>query len=232
MMDYSSPVLLQARLLLGKKLGLLRPVVGFFRRVRHANYEERFEQAILSSISPNDTVWDIGANRGFYTQRFAKLAASGMVVAFEPSPATFRKLKDAVGSAPNVHLENVALAEEAGEFPFFVSDDNCHEDSLFSGNSGTRKCVSVRTAKADSFLSMFPPNVIKIDVEGFELEVIRGMAEALKQPKLKDVFIEVHFSILSDRGHKDAPRLIVDLLKVAGMRVKWLDPSHLAASRI
>lgn len=230
-MDYSSPVLLQARLLLGKKLGLLRPMVGFFRRMRHADYEERFGQALLKSVSANDTVWDIGANRGFYTQQFAKLAASGTVVAFEPSPATFRNLEETVGSTPNVHLENVALSEEDGESSFFVSDSSSFEDSLFSGNDGSRKCVSVRTARADSFLAQFPPSVIKIDVEGFELEVIRGMAEVLQQPKLKNVFVEVHFSILSDRGLQNAPKQIVDLLKHAGMRVAWLDPSHLVASR-
>jgi FkbM family methyltransferase len=229
-MDYSHPVLLRIRLFLGKKLGLLRPIVGFIRRERGAHYEEGFESALLKSISTNDIVWDIGANIGFYTRKFAELASSGMTVAFEPSPKSFNTLKEAVGSMPNVHLENIALAEQDGEASFFISK-NSDEDGLFSGAESSRARISVRTARADSFLLRFPPNIIKVDVEGFELEVLRGMSEILKQPHLKYIYIEVHFSVLSYRGQADAPTQIVSLLKGAGMFVKWLDPSHLVASR-
>jgi FkbM family methyltransferase len=229
-MDYSNHLLLQIRLLLGKKLGLLRPIVRFVRRIRHANYEEQFDFALLKSVSASDTVWDVGANKGYYTEQLARLVPSGAIVAFEPSPETFNYLNDTFGSMPNVHLENVALSDQDGEVSFFISN-NSHEDSLFNKADGLRPCVLVRAAKADSFLHLFPPDVVKIDVEGFELEVMRGMSEVLLSSRLKCIFIEVHFSILADRGQKNAPKEIVALLKDAGMSVKWLDPSHLVATR-
>ena len=78
----------------------------------------------------------------------------------------------------------------------------------------------------------FPPNVIKIDVEGFELEVLKGMRDILISAQLKYLFMEMHFSILADRhGHADAPKAITDQLRRASMHVNWLDPSHLVASR-
>src|SRR5580700_6082906 len=147
-MDYSTPIYLHMRWFLGNKLGLLRPMVRFIRRVRRARYEERFDAALLKSISPSDTVWDIGANKGYYTGKMVDLVSAGSIIAFEPSPKTFGYLKEIFGTTPNVHLENVALAGQDGEASFFVSDSS-GEDSLFNRPNGSRACVLVRTAKAD-----------------------------------------------------------------------------------
>jgi hypothetical protein len=57
------------------------------------------------------------------------------------------------------------------------------------------------------------------------------MSDILLSGQLKYPFIEVHFSILADRGQAGAPREIVHLIKQAGMHIDWLDPSHLVASR-
>ena len=91
--------------------------------------------------------------------------------------------------------------------------------------------VKVHVARAISYAERFPPNVIKIDVEGFELEVLTGMAQFLASPTLRSLFIEVHFSILSERGRTEAPRKIVHRFRLTGFNVKWLDPSHLVAQR-
>jgi predicted methyltransferase len=120
--DYSNPILWGVRLLLGRKLGVLRPIVGLSRRIRRRSYEADFDAALMKCIRPGWTVWDVGANEGYYTSKFSRAVESGTVVAFEPSPRTFERLKKQFGLTPNVRLENVALADKDGEASFFVSD--------------------------------------------------------------------------------------------------------------
>ena len=76
-----------------------------------------------------------------------------------------------------------------------------------------------------------PPNVLKIDVEGFELDVLQGMPKQLASPLLKHIFIEVHFTLLEERGLDGVPSQIERLLRAAGFAVEWLDPSHIHARR-
>lgn len=229
-MDYSNPFLLRVRFFLGRKLKVLRPIVRLVRRLQGYNYEAAFDTALIKCISASDTVWDVGANEGYYTAKFSNKVASGTVVAFEPSPRTFALLQKKFEQFPNVRLENVALADRNGEASFFVSDSSV-EDSLFNRAASTNTEVKVRTARGDSWVSHFPPNVIKIDVEGFELDVLKGMEDVLVSPQMRHVFIEVHFSILADRGQPGAPKEIVQRLERTGFSVEWLGPSHLVGHR-
>ncbi len=74
------------------------------------------------------------------------------------------------------------------------------------------------------------PNVIKIDVESFEEEVLKGLDRTLTRPELRSVLVEVHFAQLEQRGQMYAPARIEELLRGKGFKVVWLDPSHLAAN--
>jgi hypothetical protein len=75
------------------------------------------------------------------------------------------------------------------------------------------------------------PNVVKIDVEGFELEVLSGMKQILANRALKAVGIEVHFKLLQERGLTRAPRQMESLLQEAGFLCSWPDSSHIFAVR-
>lgn len=75
------------------------------------------------------------------------------------------------------------------------------------------------------------PNAIKIDVEGFEVEVLQGLGPHLAAPTLRVIGVEVHFGILKERGMADAPQRIERLLARNGFRVQWPDSSHLLALR-
>jgi Methyltransferase FkbM domain len=71
----------------------------------------------------------------------------------------------------------------------------------------------------------------KIDVEGFEYEVLEGLDEYIKNLELRLMGIEVHFSILKERGVPQVPQQIETLLQRHGFSVSWPDSSHIIAVR-
>jgi len=235
-MDYSSPLLLSARNF-GRKLGVLRPLQRMIRKLRGDGYEESFERALLTGISAGDIVWDIGANVGLYTRKFSELAGPhGKIVAFEPGPQTFVTLRANVAGCANVVCQQVALSDFTGEADFHItSEENSPVNGLARRDGIPVSSVQiVKVSTGDAFVTSNPqlaPNKLKIDVEGFEYEVLKGMETTLRSPSLRGVFIEVHFTSLAERGLADAPRQMIEQLKKAGFSVRWTDASHLEAMR-
>jgi hypothetical protein len=73
---------------------------------------------------------------------------------------------------------------------------------------------------------------MKIDVEGFEDEVLEGMPRVLADPRLRAIFLEVHFKLLEQRGKAEAPIHIERMLQSLGFNTRWFkDRSHLQALR-
>ena len=140
---------------------------------------------LFQSITKNtDTVFDIGANIGCTALYFAQIAHQ--VHAFEPSPSTFRYLEANVSQSglTNIVLHNFGLGprNETVELTYnpamragaFISD---HAEP---GISHQRETIEIR--KGDACLSAASGvQVIKIDVEGFELNVIDGLSETLSR---------------------------------------------------
>jgi hypothetical protein len=73
--------------------------------------------------------------------------------------------------------------------------------------------------------------VIKIDVEGAEIEVLRGMQKVLTSSDLRAIFIEVHSQILEQNGYHDAIKIITQILNNNGFNINWTDFSHIEAIR-
>jgi FkbM family methyltransferase len=232
--DYSSPMMLKLRRI-GQQAGVLVPMLRFYRRAFKVSYEEGFDQEVLKRIVPGDVVWDVGANVGFFTAKFSdRVGPKGKVLAFEPSPATLAILKSRCGNLLNVELVNIALSDADGTAQFQESGEvgDPNNGLVRAGASGTVVPVAVR--RGDSLClerGNIVPTCIKIDVEGFEKEVLDGLSATLRSPRLKNVFVEVHFQILASRGLSEAPAYIKRLLTDCGFRVTWVDPSHLIAER-
>jgi len=232
--DYSNPLLLFLRQL-EKRLGIfrrLRPLHKFTRTDRPPwEDESQVRSALIKHVHPGQVIWDVGANDGFYVDLLLKLIGQGgTIVAFEPSPESYGNLQQKFSASPNVYLENVALSDHDGVGWLFQSPLSL-ANSLVDDEHATSK-LQVSIKRGDTYAPRHFPDVVKIDVEGYEYEVLKGMQQILSSTKLKCVVLEVHFSILRKRGMRNAPKSIVRTLTEAGLAVHWVDPSHLVASRV
>lgn len=229
-LDYSNPTLLRLRAL-GSRLGVLRPLVRLVRRLRRSAYEESFDAAFLNALRPGDTVWDVGANIGHYTLPCSeRVGPSGRVLAIEPDSANFAALTKLCLERSNVTPKRIALSNFVGEASFFRAAEST-VSSLDSGVAEGRVAEKVDVTTADSLALQSPPDVIKIDVESFELEVLEGASALLRSQRARAIFVEVHFAVMRNRGHEDGPRQISQMLTAAGYAITWIDPSHLRADR-
>jgi len=203
----------------------LAPLAHKVRMLWHkSDYEDRFADAMLASVQPDDCVWDVGANVGFYTEQFAKLARR--VVAFEPVPENCGQIE--CKRIPNVDCLQIALGDSAGEKVMFIGRQ--FSSVVVAPYPHAPRRV-VKVCRADDLVDLPSPAIVKIDVEGYEVEVLRGMCRTLGG--VRALFVEIHFQLLDQRGMRQAPATLVRDLKSLGFsRIEWPDASHIAAYRV
>jgi FkbM family methyltransferase len=187
-------------------------------------------------IRPGDCIWDVGANVGLYSELFAEaVGPAGTVVSFEPAPDSVTAIEARrSGSSARASWQIVsgALADNDGQAWLSVASGSTAPDNRLAAGSGS-STIPVPTFRGDSIVnSGHPsPSVIKIDVEGFEGEVLDGLGDILTQPSLRAICAEIHFGILSERGKPGEPGRMVQRLKELGFSLTWPDRSHLIARR-
>jgi len=180
-----------------------------------ASIEVEVEQAFLDLLSPGEVVFDVGANIGWFSLLAARrVNPAGHVVAFEPSLENAACVqRNAVSNGlGNVTVIPAAVSDRDG----WVSFD---ANSSLKGKLSDEGQAIVPAVSLDSWLDgREPPSVVKIDVEGAEIQVLRGMAGILKSVK-PTLIIELH----GTNGH------VADLLDQAGYTHRPID--HPATTR-
>ncbi len=144
----------------------------------HTFYQNAFEKKL-------NLIFDIGANWGDKTYAFKKLA--DRVVSVEPDQNCFRALRIRYGKNKQINLEQVALSDQEGTATFFVEEDGSAYNTLSEKqkqwlleNRAAQqvKEVEVKVTTLDHLIKKYGlPDYIKIDVEGFELPVLKGLSE-------------------------------------------------------
>jgi FkbM family methyltransferase len=145
-------------------------------------------------IKKGDVILEIGANIGYYALIESKLVGeSGKVYAVEPVSDNLRNLRKNVGlnRCKNIEFFHLAMGDFNGTSTIYVSDRPNWSSMLKGKTPG--KIISTETvpiSTVDEFLrDKATPNLIRMDVEGYEYNIIRGMKETLK----KDVKVLIEF---------------------------------------
>lgn len=176
-----------------------------YRRL-NSEYEANAVRTLLALIKSGDTVWDVGANIGLYALLMArKVGPAGRVIAWEPSPQTFRVLSDHIEAndlGACCELRNAAVADTVGTLPFAESADEAEPTNRLGHSDRTPTVqVPVETLDACLRISSRAPSVVKIDIEGAEVLALRGAGELLAPGGARPSFmVAVHPQFLPEFG--------------------------------
>ncbi|MEQ9453371.1 MAG: FkbM family methyltransferase [Phycisphaeraceae bacterium] len=138
-------------------------------------------------LRPGDLFLDVGANLGLMTLQGSRLVgAQGMVIAFEPNPAVRELLKSSVerNGYRQVSVMDCALGKRESQAVLHVPMHNAGQATLMDdAYSGSVREVTIDVKRLDDVLDQLAlktnPRLLKIDVEGVELDVLRGASERL-----------------------------------------------------
>ena len=146
----------------------------------------RIHRMLDRYIRPGATVLDVGANIGYNTIRGALRAGPrGRVIAVEPTPDTLAVLRRNIAASglANIDIAPVAAGSIAGTQDFFVRGERSAVNSLYptSRYASVTGVLRVQVVRLDDLVDG-AADVVKIDVEGAELEILEGMPLILSRP--------------------------------------------------
>ena len=192
-------------------------------------YERTDFDMVLNLVEEGNTIFDIGANIGWYSLNLAKNIKNTEVLSFEPIPKTFEYLKRNVelNHINNIKIFNFGFSDEEKEIEFYYYKEGSGNASLanLSNIEGTKKIKCV-VQKIDTFVPVnnYSIDFIKCDVEGAELLVFKGGIETIKRDK-PIIFTEMLRKWSAKFNYH--PNEIIELLTSQGYRCFTAEDEHL-----
>lgn len=172
------------------------------------------------AIRPGATVVDVGAYLGLFTMTAAQAVGPfGRVVAFEPAPTAFSCLSASVaanGFTRRVELINAAAAEFAGTSSLALNSSDPSQNTTVQAG---RMVIEVPACRVADVVEVSDVSVCKIDVEGAEAAVLRGIGSDLES--ISDLFVECNPAGLAIAG--ESPATLADQLEQNGYVIDIID---------
>jgi FkbM family methyltransferase len=183
-----------------KKIGKLLEALSnptYWNGLRHGIAPSIEHKLALEGLNVR-TVLDVGANRGQFSLLAQCLYPAATIYAFEPLPRPAEQFRALFADKANVHLFQVGIDEALRDTKMFVADDHhasssilkAHKQSQIFGSRETGE-ETVRVGRLTDFLPLdciCPPCLLKIDVQGYELQAINGCREVL--PLVDYLYVE------------------------------------------
>jgi FkbM family methyltransferase len=167
--------------------GIYKPLYFSFKKKQDA-----FEIELLKKyINSGDVVLDIGANIGFYANLLSTAAGTkGQVHCFEPDERNFSYLKKSAKGFHNLVINNAAVGPETGHISIFTSKELNVDHRTYKPAEYEQE-LNIKSVAIDDYLATLPTPIskvdfIKMDIQGFEMEAIKGMEKTLNaNPDIK-----------------------------------------------
>ena len=155
--------------------------------------EPGLTRCFQSLVKPGMTVVDVGANIGVYTLYAARLLQGrGKIHSFEPTPRTYEILRDNIQvngflESGVIELHQTAVTDRSGTSPFAVFSNDSGHNTLFADGPGK---LEVQTISLDEALPAETVDLVKIDAEGAEPLILRGMRQIIERSPAIRIIIE------------------------------------------
>lgn len=168
--------------------------------------------AFISLCNSHKTLFDVGAQYGLFSLIFCSKNRDNLAIAYEPSPILYPKATSIVhlnSLDSQIKLENYAIGKEKGAFNFSLEDEGFIQ---ICPSSSTTKGLEIEVTSIDSecLRLNIHPDILKIDIEGYEFEALLGAENLLKEQK-PTIFLELHLHYLESRGIR--PKEVLDYLE-------------------
>ena len=178
-------------------------------------------------IFAGTVVVDAGANIGIYSEFLSRcVGPTGIVHSFEPAPDNFKRLRAATSRLSNVRLNQIAVSDKTEDSLLYISEELNVDHRAYPIEGETRRTVSIRSTRLDDY---FKPgervDLIKMDLQGFELHALRGANRVLVDNP--DIMLLLEFW---PYGLKQAGANWISLiaaLEQKGMIIRQVSPSGL-----
>jgi FkbM family methyltransferase len=210
----------------GLKLSVRRADPAFAR----GTYEAPMQEAIGLNLRPGDVFYDVGANIGFFSLIAARcVGPAGRAYAFEPVPENARAIRRSarLNGMDIVEVFVEAVGATTGRSKLMLAD---HIGGAMLASAGmppdVRAELHVRVTTLDEAIAsreLRPPSLVKIDVEGAEMDVLTGMSETLRVHRPKVIY-EVDGATAEEVNHKASE--IAARIRAAGYVPTTLPPSY------
>jgi FkbM family methyltransferase len=173
--------------------------------------EPHLQRIIRQYVAVGDTVYDIGANIGYVSLALAKsVGPSGQVIAFEPIPKNVQYFRESIeiNGLTNVQLLEFAASDQRGEAVIRIAGNLSTASLVWHRHDPSATQLTISTVQIDQLVesgSLAYPKFVKIDVEGAEGSVLKGMQRTVAAAK-PILFIEC-----SEAGRQATWTLLRDL---------------------
>ncbi len=187
-----------------------------WRIILQGTYEPFVLDALLKHIQPDDVCADIGANIGIFTVLLARQAHRGHVHAFEPLEhnASMLRINAEVNGVNNYTLHSQVVSDTNGVIEFAIAEDGAYSSIRHTGRKPLMRTGLVEATRLDTFVASLdrPIDVVKIDVEGAELLVLRGAGDVLRSDHAPRVIL-AEACAENSRAYGYAPGDLIEFMR-------------------
>jgi FkbM family methyltransferase len=187
-------------------------------------YDLCVSEALWRLIDEDETCVDVGANIGYMTSLMAhRVGPRGKVIAFEPHPDIYQRLSNNVQSWSteknwtHIKTSTLAISDQLGQAQLFVPmnfDLNQGTASILPSSDGadfsSGQQLVVETNTLDNLFDNLTIELLKIDVEGHEINVLLGAEKLLRENRIRDIIFE---------EHRSYPNPVSEFLKEKGFSI-------------
>ena len=223
---------------------ILKPLIGY--EITKVEFGRDLWSDVKTVLAAGEikTVFDVGANEGQSAREFLRHFPQARIFSFEPTPTTFQQLARFAGAQPRLTPVNKALGETPGRVAF--NENAFHQtNSILTANPrgeeylgpaviDCQRKIEVEMTTLDAFCrqeSVAGIDLLKMDVQGFELSVLKGAQEFLSARKIGCIVLEVSFISLYE--NQASPQDLIN--RLAGHQydlMGFYDFAHSAQKRL